>query len=101
MAAIRKLTRKQSCAVRALESAIEHEPALRPVLVSDYAHSRLQVYDLRGLLQRRIIAISGHVDEPGSRSALRPLTIISPSGSDGLSPYGTEDTTGFAPGCVY
>lgn len=87
--------------MHALEHVIEKHPELGTALVSDYAHSRAQVHDLRGLLSRRITALAGHVDEPGSKSALPQKTILSPLGADGLSPYGTEDTTGFAPGGVY
>jgi hypothetical protein len=48
---------------------------------------------LQDMLERRILAIAGHVNEPGSRPAI-PVR-------DGLAPYGTEDTTGFAPGAVF
>lgn len=91
---MRELTRKQRCAVNAAVNAVEHEPALLPVVVEDYGMARAEVHDLRGILVRRINALAGHVDEVGSRSAV-------PS-RDGLAPYGSLDHTGFGEdGCVY
>lgn len=90
---VRELTRKEKVAMGALENALEHEPVLRPVLVSDYAHSRAELHDLRAALSRRLAALSRHPDEPGSKSAVVYR--------DGLAPYGSPDVTGFAPGCVY
>jgi hypothetical protein len=48
---------------------------------------------LQDMLERRILAIAGHVDEPGSKPAI--------DYGGGLAPPGTEDTTGFAPGAVF
>lgn len=92
---MRNLTRTERCAMTALENAIEHEPALRPVLVHDYATARVRELDLRDsrdAFERRTIALTGHVDEPGSRSTLHP--------GNGLVPYGSPDPTGFGEGCV-
>jgi hypothetical protein len=89
---MRQLTRQEKIAIGALENAIEHEPALRPVLVHDYATARVREVENRAAFERRLVALTGHVDEPGSRSALAPR--------DGLAPYGSPDPTGFGEGCV-
>jgi hypothetical protein len=55
--------------------------------------TELDARRLAWVLEQRIIALAGHVDEPGSKPAI--------DYGGGLAPYGTEDTTGFAPGCVF
>jgi hypothetical protein len=55
--------------------------------------AELDARQLAQLLEQRILAIAGHIDEPGSRPAI--------DYRGGLAPYGTEDTTGFAPGAVF
>lgn len=99
--------RQKRIAIGALENAIEHEPTLRPVLVSDYANARLDLRGIRSLhetLQRRMVALSGHVDEPGSQGAppVRPWTAPGSRSDvvagDGPSNYGATDHTGFCDG---
>jgi hypothetical protein len=103
--------RQKRIAIGALANAIEHEPALRPVLVDDYANARLDLKAMRKLhetLGRRLASMSRHPDEPGSKSTIRSSRPWTPSGSrcdvkpgDGSAEFGSVDHTGFAEGCVY
>lgn len=85
-----ELSRRDRAAIGALAHAIEHEPALRPVVAEDYGVARKHIHHLRELLERQRQQRGRHPDEPGSKSAIRYR--------DGLAPYGTVDTTGFSDG---
>jgi hypothetical protein len=63
---MRDMSRKERCAMRALEHAIEHEPALRPALVSDYAIARAQVHSLRGRFEVLVQPAEPHHFHVGS-----------------------------------
>lgn len=68
---MRDLTRREACAIRALEDRLERNPELGPLVVEDYARAAHGFHE--------------------TRRQLSELTI----------PGGREDDTGFAPGCVY
>lgn len=90
---MRDLSRRDRVAIGALAEVTKRHPQLQRALVEDYVGARRHIHELRAALDRRLAAMSRHPDEPGSKSAV--------ACRDGLAPYGTEDTTGFAPGCVF